>query len=116
MKNNFKNKYSFDERVQESRNIKEKYPDRVPIIVQKNPYCDVPDIDKFKYLVPKEMNMAQFLFVIRKRIKINSSTSLFIIVDNGLVGSSINISSIYEDKKDNDGFLYVTYTTENTFG
>jgi len=26
------------------------------------------------------------------------------------------MSSIYEDHKDEDGFLYVTYSGENTFG
>lgn len=26
------------------------------------------------------------------------------------------MSSIYEEKKDEDGFLYVTYSGENTFG
>ena len=26
------------------------------------------------------------------------------------------MSSIYEDHKDDDGFLYVTYSGENTFG
>lgn len=26
------------------------------------------------------------------------------------------MSSIYDDKKDADGFLYVTYSGENTFG
>jgi len=26
------------------------------------------------------------------------------------------MSAIYEDKKDEDGFLYVTYSGENTFG
>lgn len=26
------------------------------------------------------------------------------------------MSSVYEEKKDDDGFLYVTYSGENTFG
>ena len=26
------------------------------------------------------------------------------------------MSTIYDDKKDEDGFLYVTYNGENTFG
>lgn len=26
------------------------------------------------------------------------------------------MSTIYDDKKDGDGFLYVTYSGENTFG
>ena len=30
-------------------------------------------------------------------------------------GNSL-IAEIYENEKDNDGFLYVTYSGENTFG
>lgn len=116
MSNNFKNKYSFEKRSQESKTIKEKYPDRIPIIVQKNKSCDLPEVNKCKYLVPKDMTMGQFLYVIRKRIKLESSKALFIMVDGGLVTGSRNISIIYDDHKDEDGFLYVVYTTENTFG
>ena len=116
MTNTFKNKYSFEKRSQESKTIKEKYPDRIPIIVQKHYGCDLPEVDKCKYLVPKDMTMGQFLFVIRKRIKIDSSKALFIMVDNNMVTGSSNLSIVYADDQDDDGFLYVTYTTENTFG
>ena len=116
MTNTFKNKYSFEKRSQESKTIKEKYIDRIPVIVQKHHDCDLPDVDKCKYLVPKDMTMGQFLFVIRKRIKIEASKALFIMVDNNMVTGSNNLSIIYDDHRDEDGFLYITYTTENTFG
>ena len=116
MTNTFKNKYSFEKRSQESKTIKEKYPDRIPIIVQKHYSCELPEVDKCKYLVPKDMTMGQFLFVIRKRIKLDPSKALFIMVDDSMVTGSHNISIIYDDNHDEDGFLYVTYTTENTFG
>ena len=77
MENTFINKNSFDKRVQESTNIKEKYTDRIPIIVEKHHTCNLPEIDKCKYLVPKDMTMSQFIFVIRKRIKLNSNQALF---------------------------------------
>lgn len=116
MENKFKNKHSFEKRVQESASIKEKYPDRIPIIVQKHFTCKLDDIDKCKYLVPKDMTMGQFLFVIRKRINLDPKNALFITVNNGLVTGSRNIGIVYEDHCDEDGFLYVVYTTENTFG
>ena len=37
-------------------------------------------------------------------------------VDNNMVTGSSNLSIVYADDQDDDGFLYVTYTTENTFG
>ena len=116
MENNFKDKYPFEKRKNEAGNVYQKYPDRVPVIVLKHKSSDLPDIDKCKYLVPKDMTMSQFMFVIRKRIKLDSSQTLFITVNNGLVTTSNVLSSIYHDNKDEDGFLYVTYTNENVFG
>ena len=46
----FKKKYSFNKRKDESKNVIEKYPDRIPIIVQKHKNSDISDIDKCKYL------------------------------------------------------------------
>jgi hypothetical protein len=35
--------------------IKSKYPDRIPVIVQKSPKSDAPEIDKKKFLVPADV-------------------------------------------------------------
>lgn len=114
--NNFKNKHAFNKRKEESDNIIEKYPDRIPIIVQKHSTTELPEIDKCKYLVPKNMSITQFSFIIRKRIKLDSSQAIFITINNKLVGSGKTISELYNDEKDEDGFLYMIYTGENTFG
>ena len=58
----FSNK-SLEERKYESIRIKRKYPDRIPIIVKKDKNCTLEDIDKEKYLVPKDMSLSQFMFV-----------------------------------------------------
>ena len=55
-------------------------------------------------------------YIIRKRIKLKPEEALFVIVNNNLVSSSEQINSVYEKHKDEDGFLYVIYTSENTFG
>ena len=44
--NNFKENYSFEKRKNEASNIIEKYPDRIPIIVQKYYTSELPDVDK----------------------------------------------------------------------
>ena len=62
------------------------------------------------------MTMAKFIFIIRKRINLEPSQSLFIMINNSMVVGSRLISDVYDDMKDEDGFLYVTYTSENTFG
>ena len=112
----FKQDYTENERIQESKKILLKYPSRIPIIVEKRDNCEFDDINKKKYLVPKDMPMAQFVCVIRGRIKLDPSKTLFVMVNNTLVAGADNIGEIYDTHKDKDGFLYIVYTSENTFG
>ena len=112
----FKKKNSFEKRKKEASSVLEKYPDRIPIIVQKHNTCELPDIDKSKYLVPKDMNMSQFSFIIRKRIKLDPSQAIFITIGHSLAASNKTLTELYNDNKDEDGFLYMLYTNENTFG
>jgi len=113
----FKKDYSFTRRHSEAMRIKEKYDDRVPIIVNKNPKCkNLPDINKKKYLVPLDLTVGQFIFVIRKRIELPPEKALFIFINNTLPPTSALISQIYADYADDDGFLYIVYSGENTFG
>ena len=114
----YKNTKSFENRRGESRKIMEKYPDRVAIIVEKlNNKTTLPDLDKSKYLVPHDITSAQFIFIIRKRLKLNSIEAIYISTDDyKIIGGQKLISQIYQTYKDDDGFLYLKYTQENTFG
>lgn len=113
---NFKKKYSLEERQTESNKVLNKYSDRIPIIVEKSSESKISDIDKIKFLVPKDLTMGQFAFVIRKRIKLTPEQGLFLLVNNSMVPTSEIMNNIYNNYKDEDGFLYVTYCGENTFG
>ncbi|KAH9777301.1 Autophagy-related protein 8f [Citrus sinensis] len=136
-KSYFKQEHDLEKRRAEAARIREKYPDRIPVIVEKAERSDIPNIDKKKYLVPADLTVGQFVYVIRKRIKLSAEKAIFIFVDNVLppTGKVANhvvlhtpscaflliengaiMSAIYEEKKDEDGFLYVTYSGENTFG
>ena len=116
MSDSFKNTHDFNKRKLESSRIMLKYPDRIPIIVEKHNNSDIPQIDKKKYLVPNELTVGQFVYVIRKRIKLTADKAIFIFVNNNLPSTGSLMSQIYKEGKDMDGFLYVTYSSENTFG
>ncbi|KAF2285743.1 hypothetical protein GH714_007561 [Hevea brasiliensis] len=103
-------------RQAESARIREKYPDRIPVIVERAERSDIPDIDKKKYLVPADLTVGQFVYVVRKRIKLSAEKAIFIFVKNVLPPTAAMMSAIYEENKDEDGFLYMTYSGENTFG
>lgn len=112
----FKKTNTLEKRMAESKKILDKYPDRIPIIVEKGDGKNLPEIDKKKYLVPSDLTMGQFLYVIRKRIKLEPTKGLYIFIDNILPATSQTVGNIYNEKKDPDGFLYIVYQSENTFG
>ena len=96
--------------------MRNKHPDRIPVVVEKAARSDIATVDKKKYLVPANLTMGQFVYVIRKRIDLSPETAIFIYVDNVLPPTSSAMSLIYEEYKDKDGFLHITYSGENTFG
>ncbi len=111
----YKKDNNFEYRLNESKRIIEKNPDKIPIIIEKSDNCEF-QIDKTKYLVPSDFKIQQLIYVIRKRIKIKDSETIFIYINNILPKSNTCIGEIYEDNKDEDGFLYINYSKENTFG
>mmetsp|Transcript_14537 Transcript_14537/g.47373 ORF Transcript_14537/g.47373 Transcript_14537/m.47373 type:complete len:117 (+) Transcript_14537:102-452(+) len=112
----FKQEHPLDRRKSEADRIRAKYPDRIPVICEKADRSDIPDIDKKKYLVPADLTVGQFIYVIRKRIKLPPERAIFIFVDNVIPPTAALMSTVYEVQKDEDGFLYITYSGENTFG
>lgn len=103
------------ERCRESSAMMCRFPDRIPIIVEKKNE-KVLDINKRKFMTPRSLTMGQFVFVIRKRLKLKSSEAIFVFSNNRLVNQSTTMAQVYECDKDDDGFLYLMYDFENTFG
>lgn len=113
----FKDNHPFEKRKDESNKIMIKYPNRVPIICERSGMTDIPLIDKHKYLVPTDLLIGQFMHVIRKRLKLHPSKAIFLFINNRVIPpSSITLGMVYEEHKSKDGFLYITYAGENTFG
>lgn len=113
----YKSTRPFEERKQETLNVLKKYPDRIPIICEKNSLSrNIVEIDKKKYLVPCDLTVGQFVFIIRQRLKLNPEIGIYFFINGFIPPSSAFIVNIYEQHKDEDGFLYITYALENTFG
>ena len=112
----YKTKFNFETRKTEVLNITAKYPDRIPIIVEKLYTSKAPIIDKNKYLVPFDITVGQFIFVIRKRMKLRAEEGLYLFINGNIPASSEMLINTYEKNKDLDGYLYIKYSSENTFG
>ena len=107
---------NIEKRKAEATRITQRFNDRLPVICEKAENSDIQEIDKRKYLVPGDLSVGQFVYVIRKRIKLPSEKAIFIFINDILPPTAALMSTIYEEHKDEDGFLYVLYSGENTFG
>lgn len=113
----FRSAFSHDARAAESARVRERHPDRVPCIVERGAReQSLALIDRRKYLIPRDLTMGQFAYVIRRRIKLSAEHALFLMVGDRLMPSSALVASVYDECQHSDGFLYVTYSSENTFG
>jgi len=116
MKFQYKEDYPFEKRRAEGEKIRHKYPDRMPVIVEKAPKARIGDLDKKKYLVPSDLTVGQFYFLIRKRIHLRPEEALFFFVNNQIPPTSATLSSIYQEHHDEDFFLYIAYSDESVYG
>lgn len=116
----YKSATPLDTRKAEAARVLQKHPDRIPIICERSPSCTstIPEIDKKKYLVPRDMTIGQFVYVVRKRIHMKPEEALFLFLhrNNTLPQSALVIADVYSQHANEDGFLYMSYSGENTFG
>jgi GABA(A) receptor-associated protein len=112
----FKQEHTFEDRCSETKRILIKYPDRIPVVCEKANQKNLPDIDKHKYLVPWGITIGQFIYVIRKRMSLKPEEAIFLFLGNSMYSSASVIGELYNSYKDSDGFLYIQYSKENTFG
>jgi GABA(A) receptor-associated protein len=107
-----------EKRIEEARKVLQKYPERVPVIVEraKNAVDKIPRIDKKKYMVPADMTFGQFTHVVRHRLKLTPEQALFCFVNNIQPTTTTTLGQIFNEHKDAGGFLQIVYACESTFG
>ncbi len=99
---------------EESIRIRKQYPDRVPIIVDCHKKQFV--LAKNKYLVPKDLKLSQFNYVLRKRCSISPDEGLYIMIKNTIPPSTSTISELDHLYSNTCGMLLMTLCKENVFG
>eukprot|EP01112_Ceratiomyxa_fruticulosa_P007829 TRINITY_DN2037_c0_g1_i4.p1 TRINITY_DN2037_c0_g1~~TRINITY_DN2037_c0_g1_i4.p1 ORF type:complete len:138 (-),score=30.58 TRINITY_DN2037_c0_g1_i4:141-554(-) len=131
----FKENYALEKRRSFAAKIRESYPDRVPVIVERMPNSkspSIPEIQKRKFLAPMDMSVAKFQMQVRKHLDMTiealketsslpashkEQQAIFLFVNKTVLApSGLLMSQIYETYKDVDGFLYINYSGESTFG
>jgi len=116
MKWQYKEEHPFEKRRSEGEKIRRKYPDRVPVIVERAPKARIAELDKKKYLVPSDLTVGQFYFLIRKRVSLRPEDALFFFVNNVIPPTSATMGSLYQEHHEEDFFLYIAYSDESVYG
>tara|TARA_Y100000748_G_C15092521_1_gene331041 strand:+ start:179 stop:484 length:306 start_codon:yes stop_codon:yes gene_type:complete len=97
--------------------IREKYPDRIPIYLEKREGDSLVALTQKKYLLPDDMVAWQLLCLMRKKMTLSAGKALFLFTHSGaLVSSSDGLIGVYNKHKKEDGLLYLIYASENAFG
>ena len=113
--------------------------------MEKAPKSRISDLDKKKYLVPNDLTVGQFYFLIRKRIQLRAEDAIFFFVNNQIPPTSATIGALYQviiyvhtkntkrqhiysnslflshsykqkEHVDEDKFLYIAYSDESVYG
>lgn len=90
-----------------------RYPDRIPVNIDKESDFD---INRRKYLIPKDMTIAQFSIYIRNRLKLKPSEALFTLIGGVLPPNSCDFGTLYNTRNSTDNMIHVVLKRENTFG
>jgi GABA(A) receptor-associated protein len=102
-------KNSFENRFDTANKLLTDYPDRIPVIV-------ISDfITKDKFLVP-QLTVSGFMREICKYSKLNGNEGIFMFVNDSIPTPNDLMHNVYKNHKDKDGFLYVNFRKENSFG
>lgn len=106
------------ERKKDYDRIQNRHPDRVPVMVMRSTYGDkLGLLSKTKFLVPKDISVGAFLFVLRNNLKLEESQSLFLFNDrNQPLVQGKTMAEIRQASPSDDGFLYLKYAGDTTMG
>lgn len=113
------NNTPLEKRISLARKIAQEYPDRIPVIIR--PAKGAPPINKVKFLVPDDKPVAWFIGEIRKHIQVTPQEALFVFIEKAdnstiLPPPVATMTYLFRQYSHADGFLYMRYALENTFG
>ncbi|CAM4607570.1 microtubule-associated protein 1 light chain 3 gamma-like [Lepidochelys kempii] len=114
----FKQRKSLASRMREAAEIRAKYPTKIPVVVERyQKEKQLPWLDRTKFLVSQDSSMSQFVITLRTRMSLTATQAFYLLVNNkALPSMSMTMGEVYRDHKDGDGFLYITYASQEMFG
>jgi len=107
----------FEERKADSERIRAKYPNHVPTKIFKAEAKD-PEISKRDFLLDKNKQACHIFATIRNKYigELKPEEGLHFMVGNNMISGATLMSQVDKDYVDEDGFLYLSYSVEHTYG
>lgn len=113
----FKTENSLEERKRNSEALLKQFDDKIPLICEKDPKWKMESLPKTKFLVPNTMMWSQLIDMIKSKIKLDNKEALFLLIaGKHQVSGEKTLGEIFEAYKDEDGFLYVSYAGQLSWG
>ncbi|KAG8191781.1 hypothetical protein JTE90_026816 [Oedothorax gibbosus] len=114
----FKERLTKNQRENSFELLREKCPDCIPVVLEKSKYDKfLPKLSTSRYLFYPRSRVSEILFLVRRDLKLPRHKSIYLQARTGiLLSMSKPVLEIYADYKDEDGFLYLTYMSEDVFG
>lgn len=113
---------TFDSRKTVASNLLSKYDRCIPVVLTSRTI----ELSSRKFIIPSYLSIGQFVFFLRKHIKLSAEQALFLYVEMldlnektiqcVLPPASDTIEAVYDKFKHVDFLLYFFVETENAFG
>jgi len=118
MERSFKERRSFAQRQRDVEDIVERHPDKVPCVIERyRNEKNLPPLDRSKFLVPDYLTFGELSRIIRKRLELHPHQTFFLLINQrNMAAVSKTMAEVYASEKDEDGYLYIVYASQEVFG
>ena len=105
---------NLEERKKMFEKATSQFQDMIPIIIEDS--TRKIGIHKFRFMVKRSATIFMLTVQIRKEMKFPVETAIFFYTKNKVISSDSLLSSVYDEHKSEDGFLYLWIKDTQAFG